>query len=124
MLNKVVKGEQLEEFYWEAVRGLGTFLRMVFERLLRDEVGNSHTGRHLNMAWKHFLSEIDGEVKNYQVLRAQRKVTMRGQDVMQSSSIGIVPKWNGAPQIESWGNAVPEGEGDAYWSVDTQRRSI
>jgi hypothetical protein len=124
ILNKVVKGEQLEEFYWEAVQGLGTFLRMVFERLLRDEVGNSHTGRHLNMAWKHFLSEIDGEVKNYQVLRAQRKVTMRGHDVTQSSSIEIVPKWNGAPQIESWGNGVPEREGDSYWSVDTQRRSI
>lgn len=123
-LNKVVKGEQLEEFYWEAVRGLGTFLRMVFERLLRDEVGNSHTGRHLNMAWKHFLSEIDGEVKNYQMSRAQRKVAMRGHDVAQSSSISIVPKRNGAPQPESWGNGAPEREGDPYWSVDTQRRSI
>jgi hypothetical protein len=123
-LNRVVKGEQLEEFYWEAVRGLGTFLRMVFERLLRDEVGNSHTGRHLNMAWKHFLSEIDGEVKNYQMVRAQRKVTMRGYDVAQPSSIGMVPTWNGAPQPEAWGNGTPEREGGPYWSVDTQRRSI
>ena len=97
---------------------------MVFERLLRDEVGNSHTGRHLNMAWKHFLSEIDGEVKNYQMVRAQRKVALRGHDVTQSSSIGMVPKWNGASQLEAWGNGAQEKEGDPYWSVDTQRRSI
>ena len=45
-LNKVVKGEQLEEFYWEAVLGFAAFLRIVFTDLLRDEVGNSHTGRN------------------------------------------------------------------------------
>jgi hypothetical protein len=123
-LHKVVKGEQLEEFYWEAVRGLAAFLRTVFEYLLRDEVGNSHTGRHLNMAWKHFLSEIDGEVKNYQMLRAQRKVTARSHGGMQSSSLEIVQKWSVPPQPGSWSDDAPERDGDSYWSTDTQRRSI
>ncbi len=90
-LNKVVKGDQLEEFYWEAVQGLAAFLRMVFADLLRDEVGNSHTGRQLNVAWKIFLSEVDHEVQQYQVYRAHRNTQLtRGRDAIQSSPFGIV----------------------------------
>ena len=33
-LDKLVKGEKLEEFYWEAVLGLAAFLRMVFYRIV------------------------------------------------------------------------------------------
>src|SRR5712691_1347325 len=58
-LDKVVKGEQLEEFYWEAVQGLSAFLRFAFSESLRDEVGISHTARQLSVAWKVFLSEFD-----------------------------------------------------------------
>src|SRR5437660_10221077 len=71
-LDKLVKGEQLEEFYWEAVRGLAVFLRTVFTTLLNDEVGNSHTGRQLNIVWKAFLTEIDQEVQQYQIYRARQ----------------------------------------------------
>jgi len=49
-LNKLVKGEKLLEFYWEAIQGLTVFVREIFATLLRDEVGNSHTGRQLNIA--------------------------------------------------------------------------
>ncbi len=111
-LNKVVKGEQLEEFYWEAVQGLAAFLRTIFAELLKDEVGNSHTGRQLNVAWRIFLSEIDYEVQQYQIYRAHRNTQMaRGRENIQPSSLGIVPNWNGAS----------EGDG---WSPETQRRSI
>lgn len=122
-LNKVVRGEQLEEFYWEAVQGLAAFLRMVFDQLLRDEVGNSHTGRQLNVAWKIFLSEIDQEVQHYQTYRAYRTAQAhRGRDVTtqpQSPSMGILPSRNNLSRGE-----VTEQEGNASWSFDTQRRSI
>ena len=122
-LNKVVRGEQLEEFYWEAVQGLAAFLRMVFDQLLRDEVGNSHTGRQLNVAWKIFLSEIDQEVQHYQTYRAYRTAQAnRGRDVAaqpQSPSMGILPQRNNSSRGE-----VTEQEGHPSWSFDTQRGSL
>lgn len=113
-LNKVVKGEQLEEFYWEAVQGLAAFLRMIFAALLTDEVGNSHTGRQLSVAWKIFLSEIDHEIQQYQIYRAHRTTqTARGREAVQPSPMNIVQNWNGA--LENDGN---------YRSPETRRRSI
>src|SRR5262249_919705 len=73
-LNKVVKGEELEEFYGEAVLGLSAFLRMVLDALVKDEVGNSHMGRQIAMAWRVLLSEIDAEIQKYQFYRAQKNV--------------------------------------------------
>ncbi len=113
-LNKVVKGEQLEEFYWEAVQGLAAFLRIVFTELLRDEVGNSHTGRQLTVAWRIFLSEIDHEVQQYQVYRAHRNTQMaRGHEPTSSPALGMVQNWN----------VAPDGKGD-FWSPETRRRLI
>lgn len=117
-LDKLVKGRQLEEFYWEALQGLAAFLRMVFAELLRDEVGNSHTGRQLNIAWKAFLTEIDSEIQQYQVYRAYRSAQAnRGREAQQK----------GTPEIHSnvqgW-NPVQNNDGGPYWSPDTQRRSI
>jgi hypothetical protein len=112
-LNKVVKGEQLEEFYWEAVQGLVAFLRMIFTELLRDEVGNSHTGRQLQVAWRIFLSEIDHEVQQYQVYRAHRHTQMsreRGGGAVPPSSPG------------SFSIVQNQNSGD-FWSPET-RRSI
>ncbi len=123
ILNKVVRGEQLEEFYWEAVQGLAAFLRMVFDQLLRDEVGNSHTGRQLNVAWKIFLSEIDQEVQHYQTYRAYRTAQAnRGRDVSKqtrSPSMGILPQRSNSSRGE-----VTEQEGHPAWSFDTQRGSL
>ncbi len=122
-LNKLVRGEQLEEFYWEAVQGLAAFLRMVFDLLLRDEVGNSHTGRQLNVAWKIFLSEIDQEIQHYQTYRAYRNAqATRGRDVStqpQSPPMGILPQRNNQSRGE-----VIQQEGNTSWSFDTQRRTI
>jgi hypothetical protein len=113
-LNKVVKGEQLEEFYWEALQGLVAFLRMVFTELLRDEVGNSHTGRQLMVAWRIFLSEIDHEMQQYQIYRAHRNAQMnRGRD-NGTAPLGIVQN---RPQ------QFNEGNGN-FWSSETQRRTI
>ncbi|MFL5628011.1 MAG: hypothetical protein ACJ788_20730, partial [Ktedonobacteraceae bacterium] len=114
-LDKLVKGEQLEEFYWEAVLGLAAFLRMVFADLLRDEVGNSHTGRNLNVAWKAFLTEIDQEIQQYQVYRAYRNTQLNyGRNTPPPAPIGMGQNWNN----------VPGREGNAGRSTESRRRSI
>ncbi len=78
-LDKLVKGDKLEEFYWEAVQGMGAFLRTVFTALLQDEVGNSHTGRQLTVVWKAFLTEIDQEMYQYQLYRAHQNTQQNNQ---------------------------------------------
>ncbi len=115
-LNKLVKGEQLEEFCWEAVLGLTHFLRFVFMELLNDEVGNSHTGRQLHVVWRAFMTEIDQEIQQYQVLRAYRNTqASRGREGQQPSQIGIVQ--------QQW-SKVSESDGGAFWPPETRRRSI
>jgi hypothetical protein len=112
-LDKLVKGEKLEEFYWEAVLGLATFLRTVFSTLLNDEVGNSHTGRQLNYVWKAFLTEIDQEIQQYQLYRAhQNTQQMRNR----YSETGF--------QSGQGRSSVSQSDGNLYWSPETQRRSI
>jgi hypothetical protein len=112
-LDKLVKGEQLEEFYWEAVRGLAVFLRTVFTTLLNDEVGNSHTGRQLNIVWKAFLTEIDQEVQQYQIYRARQNAqNNRG-------------RYAEAPyQSDAGWNTMPQSDGNPLWSSESQRRLI
>ncbi len=108
-LDKLVKGEKLEEFYWEAVLGLTAFLRTVFATLLNDEVGNSHTGRQLNHVWKTFLTEIDQEIQQYQLYRAHQNMQQMR---------------NRYSEDEFQSNSVPQREGNLYRSPETQRRSI
>ena len=110
-LDRLVRGEQLEEFYWEAVRGLAVFLRTVFTTLLNDEVGNSYTGRQLNVVWKAFLTEIDQEIQQYQLYRAgQHASRNRFTDSLYQSDVNR----RGAAQNDS----------AALWSSEWQRRSI
>jgi hypothetical protein len=96
-LNKLVKGEKLLEFYWEAIQGLTVFVREIFATLLRDEVGNSHTGRQLNIGWRAFLTEIEMEIQKYQVERAYQNTQLaRGRSPAQPQQplqIGIVQNW-------------------------------
>ncbi len=114
-LKELVKGEKLEEFYWDAVLGLAAFLRMVFAEILRDEVGNSHTGRHLNMVWKAFLTEIDFEIQQYQLYRAQRNSQLNyGGEASPSLAVGMRPNWNN----------ISGNDGDPYGPSEPRRRSI
>lgn len=111
-LNKLVKGEQLEEFYWEAVQGLSAFLSMVFSELLLDEVGNSHTGRQITVAWRVFLSEIDHELQQYRLYRAHKHAQeSRGNGQSLSPQLGVVQNWGGST-----------GSDGDFWSTDSQRR--
>ncbi len=112
-LDKLVKGEQLEEFYWEAVKGLSIFLRTVFTTLLNDEVGNSYTGRQLNTVWKAFLTEVDQEMQQYQIYRA-RQHTQNSRDFEGESM----------PYVGASRNDALQHEGSPLWSSEVQRRSI
>ena len=112
-LNHLVRGEQLEEFYWEAVRGLAVFLRTVFTTLLNDEVGNSYTGRQLNVVWKAFLTEIDQEIQQYQLYRAgqnAQNARARFNDAAYSSDVNR--------------KGTAQKEGAPLWSSEWQRRTI
>jgi len=112
-LDRLVRGEQLEEFYWEAVRGLAVFLRTVFTALLNDEVGNSYTGRQLNIVWKAFLTEIDQEIQQYQLYRA-------GQHAQQSRSRFNDSAFQGDVNWKS----AEQDDGTSLRSSEWQRRSI
>ena len=118
-LDKLVKGEKLEEFYWEAVLGLAAFLRMVFAELLRDEVGNSHTGRNLNLVWKAFLTEIDHEIQQYQVYRAYRSTQQaHGREAKQPAHISVMQNWS---NVRSDGLPSPNGPNGPS---ESRRRSM
>lgn len=109
-LDSLVKGEQLEEFYWEAVLGLAAFLRTVFSSLLQDEVGNSHTGRQLNIVWKAFLTEIEQEMHQYQLYRAHQNTQQN--------------RTRRTDALHTGRNTYSLNEGNPHWSPETQRRSI
>lgn len=113
-LDSLVKGEQLEEFYWEAVLGLAAFLRTVFTTLLQDEVGNSHTGRQLNVVWRAFLTEIEQEMGQYQLYRAHQNT--------QQNRNRRTDALNHGPNRNT--NPLPRNDGNSNWSPETQRRSI
>ena len=111
-LDSLVKGEQLEEFYWEAVLGLAAFLRTVFAALLQDEVGNSHTGCQLNIVWKAFMTEVEQEIQQYQLYRAHQNVQQNRNRRTDALNTG-----------QNW-NANTRNEGNLQWSPETQRRLI
>src|SRR5579875_1207563 len=107
-LDSLVKGEQLEEFYWEAVLGLAAFLRTVFTALLQDKVGNSHTGRQLNIVWKAFMTEVEQEIQQYQLYRAHQNVQQNR--TRRTDALETGQNWN------------MRNEGNLQWSPETQRR--
>ncbi len=111
-LDSLVKGEKLEEFYWEAVLGLNSFLRTVFTALLQDEVGNSHTGRQLNIVWKAFLTEVEQEIQQYQLYRAH-------QNAQQNRNNKRTDALQNGPSVNT-----PTIPGNPQWSPETQRRLI
>jgi len=115
-LDSLVKGEQLEEFYWEAVLGLGAFLRTVFTTLLQDEVGNSHTGRQLSVVWKAFLTEVEQEMQQYNLYRAHQHAQQNRTRRTDASNNG---------QTRNGSAPLTFSESNPQWGApETQRRFI
>ncbi len=69
-LDRVVKGQELVECYWDAVRLFSRLMRETFERVLVDEVGKSRVGRQFEDLWATFLREIDEEIERLAHRRA------------------------------------------------------
>ncbi len=61
-LHTLVKGEQLQQFYWDAVRALYWLMRDICDTILQEEVGNSRSGRRFRELWETFLREIEEKV--------------------------------------------------------------
>ena len=69
-LDRVVRGQELADCYWDAVQLFSHFMRVVFDRILTDEVGKSRVGRQFEDLWATFLREIDEEIARQQHRRA------------------------------------------------------
>ncbi|HEY7126017.1 MAG TPA: DUF4388 domain-containing protein [Ktedonobacterales bacterium] len=65
-LNTLVKGEQLQDFYWDVVDGLYWLMKQICTTIVRDEIGNSRSGRQFLDLWRTFLHEIDEEIARNQ----------------------------------------------------------
>ena len=69
-LDRVVRGQELADCYWDAVQLFSHFMRAAFDRVLTDEVGKSRVGRQFEDLWAAFLREIDEEIARQQHRRA------------------------------------------------------
>jgi len=73
-LDRVVKGSELFECYWDAVQLFYDFMRLVFERILADEIGQSRVGRQFQDLWAAFLHELDEDIARIAHRRAAAHV--------------------------------------------------
>jgi hypothetical protein len=69
-LDRVIRGQELAECYWDAVQLFSMLMRQVFERVLTDEIGKSRAGRQFEDLWGAFLREIDEEIERHLRRRA------------------------------------------------------
>jgi hypothetical protein len=73
-LDRVVRGSELSECYWDAVQFCSHFMRLVFDGVLTDEVGKSRVGRQFEDLWAAFFREIDEEIARLMHRRAAQRV--------------------------------------------------
>lgn len=73
-LDRVVRGQELAECLWDAVCLFSQLMRLVFDRVLTDEVGKSRVGRQFEDLWAAFLREIDDEIERHTRRRAATRV--------------------------------------------------
>jgi hypothetical protein len=74
-LDKVVRGQELADSYWDAVQFVSQLMQMVFDRILQDEIGKSRTGRRFEDLWAVFQRELDIDIARL----AQRRAVTREQ---------------------------------------------
>ncbi len=68
-LYKLVRGEQLEAFYWEAAQAFHKLMHATFQMIITDEIGPTRASRRFNALWNTFAQEIDGEMERQRVRR-------------------------------------------------------
>jgi len=91
-LHTLIRGQQLEAFYWEAVLGFSLFIREAFKMILADEVGvYGRAYRQFNELWQAFLHEIDDEIGQHRVRRASQQAHLSHEHVSAEQVLGQVP---------------------------------
>ncbi|WIG58350.1 MAG: hypothetical protein OJF49_001096 [Ktedonobacterales bacterium] len=73
-LHQVVRGQELTECYWDAVGLLSQMQRLLFDRIVGDEVGRSRGGKPYEEAWNAYLRDIDEEITRLTHQRAAAAV--------------------------------------------------
>lgn len=91
-LEKVVKGAELSDCLWDAVQLCSHFMRIVFDRVLNDEVGNSRVGHQFEDLWSAFLREIDEDMARLAYRRAATRVQQERAAQAQPGVMSGVPQ--------------------------------
>jgi len=68
-LNKLVRGDQLETFYWDAVQAFHQLMNNTFQMVIADEIGPTRASRRLNELWETFAQEVDAEMERQRIRR-------------------------------------------------------
>ncbi len=68
-LHRLVRGEQLEAFYWEAAQALYKMMNETFEAIIADEIGPTRSSRRFYEMWGSFAQEISDEMERQRVRR-------------------------------------------------------
>jgi hypothetical protein len=58
-LHTLVKGDELQRDYWDAMTALHWLMREICEKILEEEVGSSRSERRFRELWEVFLGEIE-----------------------------------------------------------------
>jgi hypothetical protein len=66
-LHNLVKGEQLQRFYWDAMTALHWLMREVCAKVLEEEVANSRSERRFRELWVIVLQVIEEQARTLQV---------------------------------------------------------
>ncbi|HEY7347253.1 MAG TPA: DUF4388 domain-containing protein [Ktedonobacterales bacterium] len=65
-LHKLVKGEQLQSFYWDVMSAFHWLMLQMCTKILEDEVGSSRSERRFRELWDVFLQEIEEQARALQ----------------------------------------------------------
>jgi len=68
-LHTILKGEQLDESYWEIAQAFDRMMNETFQMIIMDEIGPTRASRKFNELWDAFAQEINGELERHRVRR-------------------------------------------------------
>ena len=81
-LYKLVRGDELESFYWDTAQALQMTMNETFHMIINDEIGPTRASRRFNELWETFAQEIGSEMERQHVRRVAanpRRATPPGQ---------------------------------------------
>lgn len=73
-LHKIVKGEQLEIYYWESALAFQRLMNEIYKLIISDELGSGQASRRFYDIWETFAQEVASE---FERLHARRQPPAR-----------------------------------------------